>query len=125
MARITYRELQKAVAALAVKVINDADAILAHTTQLANQAADTARLADGIAALGVDPATVAETTQMARLMDGISDSNRAYAAASVDTYAAAKATHEQNKASHGGIAEAVSRSSVDTSNLNREWLRQE
>ncbi|PVC80629.1 hypothetical protein DBP19_36435 [Streptomyces sp. CS090A] len=125
MARITYRALQKAVADLAKKVVTDADVILAHTTELATQAADTARIADGISALGVDPATVAETSHLARLMDGISDSNRAYMGASLDTYHAAKATHQQNKASHGGIAEAFNRSPVDASNLNREWLRQE
>ena len=122
---ITYRELQKAVTDLGKQVVRASEAIRARAQTILDEARDTARVADGIAALGVDQATVAETTSLARLMDGLSDSARAYASAADTTARSAQAAHHQNQASHGGIAEAVSRSQVDVTRLDREWLRQE
>ncbi|GGZ82670.1 hypothetical protein GCM10010328_66360 [Streptomyces rubiginosohelvolus] len=75
--------------------------------------------------MGVDSDTIAETNHLAKLMDGLSDSAHAYVSAADTTAKSAKAAHAQNQTSHGGIAEAVSRATVQTSGLNREWLRQE
>ncbi|WP_399553831.1 hypothetical protein OG473_39865 (plasmid) [Streptomyces anulatus] len=122
---ITYRELQKSVTALSKQVVRSSETIQQHGRHIADEAQDTARTAEGIAALGVDPDTVAETQHLARLMDGLSDSAHAYASAADTTAKSARAAHAQNQASHGGIAAAVARSTVQTDNLHREWLREE
>lgn len=124
-ADLKYQQLQKAVTDLGKQVVRASEAILVHAQNITNEARDTARTAEGIGALGVDHATVAETLALAQLMDGLSDSAYAYASAADTTSKAAKAAHDQNQASHGGIAEAVQRSTVDVSGLNRDWLRQE
>ncbi|MFJ2110597.1 hypothetical protein ACIOEX_01490 [Streptomyces sp. NPDC087850] len=122
---ITYPELQRSIANLMMEVVRATDAIRTHGLNIAEEASETAQLADGIAAIGVDRDTVAETTQLSRIMDGLSDSARVYTAVGDTTSKAAEAAYEQNLVSHGGIGEAVSRSPVDVSNLDREWLRQE
>ncbi|MFE3381306.1 hypothetical protein [Streptomyces anulatus] len=122
---IRFRELQNAVTALGKQVTRDAETIQQHGQHIANEAQDTARTADGIAALGVDPDTISETTALAQLMDYLSDSAHAYVSAADTTAKSARAAHAQNQASHGGIAEAVARSEVQTDNLHREWLREE
>lgn len=124
-ASITYRELQNAVEQVGKQVVQAADKIRACSQQISTEAQDTARVAEHIAVLGVDNATLAETSALARLMDGISDSAIAYVSAADTTARSAQAARDQNQASHGGISEAVSRSPVDVSNLNRVWLRQE
>ncbi|MFW3477486.1 hypothetical protein [Streptomyces microflavus] len=106
---IRFRDLQKAVDTLGKQVIRASEAIQHHGQFITGEAQDTARTAEGIAAMGVDPDTIAETQHLARLMDGLSDSAHAYASAADTTAKAAKAAHAQNQASHGGIAEAVSR----------------
>lgn len=122
---ITYRELQRDVTNLGKQVVQASEAIRGHAQTITDEAADTARVAEAIAALGVDHETVAETSALARLMDSLSDAAISYASKADTTAKAAQAAHTQNQASHGGIAEAVSRSSVDVSNLRREWLQQE
>lgn len=121
----TYLQLQKDVTALGQQVTRAADAIARHTNTIREAAADTARVAEGIGAMGVDSATVAETNALARLMDGLSDSAAAYKSRADTTARSARAAHDQNRASHGGIAAAVQRATVNTKGLNREWLRQE
>ncbi|MFF6931507.1 hypothetical protein [Streptomyces californicus] len=122
---IRFRELQKAVTDLGKQVVRASEVIQQHGKFITDQAQDTARTAEGIAAMGVDPDTVAETQHLARLMDGLADSAHAYASAADTTAKSAQAAHAQNQASHGGIAEAVSRSAVGVKELNREWLRQQ
>ncbi|MFJ9988546.1 hypothetical protein ACIQUD_31815 [Streptomyces globisporus] len=122
---IRFRDLQKAVNGLGKQVVRASEVIKQHGQFITEQAQDTARTAEGIAAMGVDRATVAETTHLSRVMDGLADSAHAYVSAADTTAKSAKAAHAQNQASHGGIAEAVSRSTVDVKGLNREWLRQE
>lgn len=124
-ADITYRELQRDVTNLGKQVMRASEAIRGHAQTITDEACDTARVAEAIATLGVDQETVAETSALARLMDSLSDAAIGYASKADTTAKAAQAAHDQNQTSHGGIAEAVSRSSVDVSNLNREWLRQE
>ncbi|WP_097865797.1 hypothetical protein [Streptomyces sp. rh34] len=122
---IRFRELQKAVNDLGKQVVRASEMIHQHGEHITGEAQDTARTAEGIAAMGVDPETVAETQHLARLMDGLSDSAHAYVSAADATAKSARAAHAQNQASHGGIAEAVARSTVQTDNLHREWLREE
>lgn len=125
MADITYRQLKAAVTALGKDVARGAEAIQARAEQIAADARDTARLAELIASMGVDQATVAETSELAKNADGVSQASLAYAAAGDTTARAMRAAYDQAHASHDGINEAVARSTVDVSGLNREWLRQE
>jgi hypothetical protein len=85
MPDLTYGQLAKATATLAKDIARSSEAIHGHAKTIADEAKDTARIAESIGALRVDSATVAETRELARLMDGI-------AAAAVD-YAAAGATY--------------------------------
>lgn len=127
MSDLTYAQLAKATAALAKDITRSSEAIHTHAKNIADEAQDTARTAESIAALRVDSATVAETREVARLMDGIAGAATAYAAAGDTTARAAQAAHDQNKASHSGIGEAVSRSTVgrDIYQTDRTWLTQE
>jgi hypothetical protein len=125
MADITNKKLQAAVAALGKSVTRDAEAILGAAAGIHSEAVDTARVAEQIAALGVDPASVAETRELAKVMDGVSVASAAYASASDTTARMAAAAVDQAKASHDGIQEAVDRSPVDVSGLNRSWVTPE
>lgn len=126
MADLTFTQLQKAVADLQVNTARAAEAIRSRAKRIDEEAQDTARVAEMIASLNVDNDTVAETKQVARIMQGVSQAAIAYASASDTTAKAAKAAHEQAKNTHSGIQEAVSRSNVtNVFDLNREWLRQE
>jgi hypothetical protein len=124
---LTYGQLAKATAALAKDITRSSEAIHTHAKNIADEAQDTGRVAESIAALRVDQATVAETREIARLMDGIAGAATAYASAGDTTARAAQAAHDQNKASHAGIGEAVSRSTIgrDIHELDRTWLTQE
>lgn len=125
MADITYRQLKAAVTALSKEVTRGAEAIHTRAEQIAEDARDTARVAEMIASMGVDEPTIAETIQLARITGGVSQASLAYASAGDTTARAMKAAHDQAHASHDGINEAVCRSTVDVSGLDREWLRQE
>ncbi|WP_446458645.1 hypothetical protein [Streptomyces rochei] len=127
MPDLTYAQLAKQTAALAKDVARSSEAIHAHAKNIADEARDTARVAESIGALRVDQATIAETRELARLMDGIATAATAYASAADTTAHAAQAAHDQNKASHNGIGEAAARSTVgrDIYQLDRTWLTQE
>lgn len=127
MPELTYKQLQAAVAAEAKASARAAEAIRNEAKQLDEHATDTGRTAESIAALRVDKATVAETRELAKITAGLSEAVLAYATAGDNTARAAQAAHEQNRASHDGIQQAVSRSTVgrDIYDVDREWLRQE
>jgi methyl-accepting chemotaxis protein len=125
MADLKYRQLQKAVTDLGREVTRGAEAIHARAQKIDEEAQDTARLAEQIHGMGVDPDTISETRETAKLMASLSAGARTYASAGDTTARAAKAAHDQAHASHDGINEKINRSPVDVSNLNREWLRQE
>lgn len=112
MAELTYKGLQAAVKALEERVSRNADAIAAEAKKIDEDAKDTARAAEQIAAKNVDPDTVAETHEFAKITAGLSEAIIAYASAGHDTAKAAKAAGDQARASHGGIQEAVDRSNV-------------
>ncbi|MFJ5294566.1 hypothetical protein [Streptomyces sp. NPDC088348] len=125
MADLTYKQLQKAVTDIKKDVTRAADAIRAKSQKIDDEAQDTSRVAEMIGGMGVDPETVAETRDLSRIMKGVSEATIAYASAGDTTAKAADAAYTQAHSTHGGIQEAVSRSSVDVRNLDREWLRQE
>ncbi|KIF66301.1 hypothetical protein HY68_37005 [Streptomyces sp. AcH 505] len=123
--KITYRQLNSAVTGFAKRVSRGSEAIKGESLVISDAAVDTARTAEGIAGMGIDPDTVAETRGLARLMDGLSASATAYVSTADTTARAAQAAHDQNRDSHQGIAEAFNRSPVDLSAVNRTWFAQE
>lgn len=125
MADITNKQLQAAVTALGKTVTRDAEAILGAALAIRDDAMDTARVAEQIASLGVDQASVAETHELAKVMEGVSKASASYAAASNTTARMATAAVDQARASHDGIQEAVNRAPVDTTNLKRQWITPE
>ncbi|MFD7615780.1 hypothetical protein [Streptomyces sp. NPDC059802] len=125
MVDIKNKQLQEAVTTLGKNVTRSADAIRSAAVGIHQEAQDTARVAEQISGLGVDPASVAETRDLAKLMDGVSEASAAYAAAADTTTRAATAAVDQARASHDGIHEAVGRSPVDVSGLNRQWVTPE
>ncbi|MFE6885836.1 hypothetical protein [Streptomyces sp. NPDC057702] len=126
MAEMTYDQLRKSVAALEREVARAAEAIRTRAQMVDGEARDTARIADQIGAMSVDPETVAETRDLARIMAGISRAAIAYAAAGDTTAKAASAAYAQAHKTHGGIHETVNRSSAQRiHDVNREWLRQD
>jgi hypothetical protein len=127
MPDLTYAQVAKATAALAKDITRSAEAIRTHAKDIDAEAKDTARTAECIGALRVDSATVAETREVARIMAGLSEASLDYATAAVTTARAAQTAHDQNKASHHGIGEAASRSSVgrEIYEVDRVWLTQE
>lgn len=127
MPDLTYTQLAKATADLAKNIARNTDQISIHAAAIREEAVDTARIADSIAALNVDRATVAETSELAKAMNGVGDAAANYAALAAATAKSAQAAHDQNRASHQGIGEAISRSSVGNEiyDMDRTWLTQE
>jgi hypothetical protein len=125
-AELTYKQLQKAVAELGKTITRDGEAIRGHAKTIDDEAKGTSRIAEQIGALRVDSSTVAETRELSKVMGGVSEAAIAYASAGDNTARAAHAAQEQNRSSHDGINEAVSRSNVSgIHDVDREWLRQE
>ncbi|MEE1812728.1 hypothetical protein [Streptomyces sp. BE133] len=125
MVDIKNKQLQEAITVLGKNVARDGEAIRAAALGIHTVAMDTARVAEQISGLGVDAASVAETRELAKMMTGVSEASAAYAAAADNTTRAATAAVDQARASHDGIHEAVNRSPVDVSGLNRQWVTPE
>lgn len=111
-ADLTYRQLLRETRALAREVHKDTDAHRRLAAKQDEEAKDTGRIAEQIVALGVDAATVAETREVARIMRGLSVHALAYATAADEASRAAKAAEHEAVTTHGGIQEAVDRSTV-------------
>ena len=125
MTELKNKQLQAAVTALGKRVTQDAEAVRAAAHTISTEAQDTGRIADQISGLGVDPATVGETRELSKVMQAVSDASTTYASASDTTARAAFAAVDQARTSHDGIHEAVNRSPVDVSGLNRSWVTPE
>ncbi|MGP3737925.1 hypothetical protein ACTWJ9_33620 (plasmid) [Streptomyces sp. GDS52] len=127
MSDLTYAQLAKQTAALAKDIARSSEAIRGHATSISTEAQDTGRTAESIGALKVDAATVAETRELAALMDGVSTAVVDYATAADTTAHAAQAAHDQNQASHARIGEAAARSSVgrEVYDVDSGWFTQE
>ena len=127
MPDLTYQKLAKAVADLAKASARNAETIHKNADMISDEARDTSRIADQIGALRVDRATVGETQQLSKIMDGLSDAVTAYATAGDNTSKSAQAAHDANRSSHDGINEAVRRSPVgrEIHDVDNTWLAQE
>ncbi|MFD5848388.1 hypothetical protein [Streptomyces chartreusis] len=124
---LTHAQLAKAAAELARVITRDEEQIKEAAREIGMEAWDTSRIAEAIAYMNVDSATVAETTELSKIMDGLEAGATAYAAAGNYAVRKADAVRAQNHASHTGIGEAAGRSPVGSQiyDVDRNWLRQE
>lgn len=124
---LTHAQLAKAVTELARAITRDEEQIKEAAREIGMQAWDTGRIAEGIGYMNVDSSTVAETTELSKIMDGLEAGATAYAAAGNFAVRRADAVRAQNHTSHTGIGEAASRSPVgqEIYDVDRNWLRQE
>lgn len=127
MPDLTYKQLQKAAADLGKSIARGAEAIHGHAKAISDEAIDTARVADLLGGLHVDNATVGETRELSKIMEGVSEAAIAYASAGDTTAKAAQAVQDQNRASHDGINQAANRSPVGRAiyDVNRAWFAQQ
>ncbi|MFD7980207.1 hypothetical protein [Streptomyces sp. NPDC059071] len=125
MADLTYTQLVAAVTNLQTALARDAEGIALRAQKMDEIAQDTARVADTIAGLAVDQATVGETRELATILRGIGDSAQSYAAAGDTTARAAGAVVDQARTTHAGIQEQYRASPIHLRDVNRTWLQQE
>lgn len=127
MADLTFKQLQAATTALTKDILRCAEGIKQEAKTLDEEARDTARTADSIAALKVDKATIAETRELGKIITGMREAILEHATACTNTAAHAQAVHEQNQNSHGRLNEAVNRSPVgkEIYDVNRQWVMPE
>lgn len=123
---LTYKALQTMVGDLEKKVSRNAAEIQEAAKVIDEEADETRREADQMAAKSVDRDTVADSTEFAKVIKGLSDGVISYAAKGTDTARQAKAVSDQARTTHGGFQEAFDRSQVDgLENVNRDWFEQQ
>lgn len=120
---ITYVQLAAEAKALAGQIRASAVRHSQLAAQLDIEAKDTGRIAEQISTLSVDAATIADTRELARIMQGVSQATVAYATAATEASRAARAVERQNASDHGGIHEAVRSAPVPMA--DRDWYTQE
>lgn len=125
MADLTNKGLQAATKALEAKITRTADTIAAKASTIDEEATDTHRVAEQLAAKSVDRDTVSETHDLGKVTAGLSGAVLDYAASGTDTARSARAAGEQTRTSHDGIDEALSRAPVDDIySLDADWFEQ-
>lgn len=117
-AGLTYRELRRETRLLAKEIRQATDAHRKTAATLDDEAKDTGRIAEQIASLNVDTATVAETREVSRITRGISETALSYATAAHEAAVAAAAAERQAVNDHGGIQEAADRSPAPMANAS-------
>lgn len=123
MAGLTYKQLLREVRNLTREIRGATDAHAKTARHQTAEARDTGHIADQITMLRVDTATVNETREVARIMNGLSDVALSYATACEEAGRSAAAAEQQAVADHGGIQEAVDRAPVPMANST--FYRQE
>jgi hypothetical protein len=122
---LTYKGLQRAVAALEKKVARNADEIQGAAKVIDDEASEARKEADAMAAKSVDKDSVADASELSKVIKGLSDGVLSYAAKGHDTARQAKAVSDQARSTHGGFQEAFDRSPVDgLENVDRDWFEQ-
>lgn len=120
---LTYRELIREARGLANAVRHASQTHKKLAGAMDEGAKDTGRIAEQIAALHVDTATVAETNQVGQIMRGMSTAAIAYANAADEATRAAVAAEQQTITDHGGIKQAADKSPVPMA--DRRWYTKE
>jgi hypothetical protein len=122
---LTYKALQRSVAALEKKVTRNADQIQGAAKVIDDEASEARKEADAMATMSVDKDSVADASELSKVIKGVSDGILTYAAKGQDTARQAKAVADQARTTHGGFQEAFDRSQVDgLANVSREWFEQ-
>ncbi|MFJ9447145.1 hypothetical protein ACIRRH_35645 [Kitasatospora sp. NPDC101235] len=120
---LTYRELRKQIRALAKEVRQATEAHKKLARTLNAEAKDTGRIAEQIAALKVDSATIAETREVSRIMQGLSTTALAYSTAAEEASRSATAADQEAVRLHDGIQQAVDKSPAPMAKAS--WYTQE
>lgn len=123
MASLTYRQLRREARALARDIRRSARAHAWAARTQAGEAKDTGRVAEQISGMKVDAATVSETRELAKIMQGISTVALTVEAAANEAERAAAVAEQQAVTDHGGIQEAHDRAPVPMA--KSDWYRQE
>lgn len=123
---LTYKALQAMVATLEKDITRNAQEIGQAATVIDDEAKETARESDQMAAKSVDRDSVSDSKEFSKVIDGLSDGILTYAARAQDTARQAKAAGDQARTTHGGFQEAFDRSNVDgLENVSRDWFEQQ
>lgn len=123
---ITYQQLLRKVDKLAKQAAADSEGIAEVGNSISEEAQGTARVAQMIGSLNVDPSTIAETQELASYMDALAESANRQCALAADTARRASAAADTARTLHGGISEAISRSPASNiHDVNRQWLTRE
>lgn len=126
MRELTNKQLQAWVKAFAKQVARDGEQINQVGATMSEAANATRSDADSIGAKKVDPDTVSETGELAKIMDGLSEAALSYCATATDTSRAADHVHFIARTTHDGIDEAVNRSSArNIHDVDRGWFEQQ
>lgn len=125
MPELTYKQLATAVQDRAQAITRNAEANRSAAQTIEEIADDTVSDSEAIAAKGVDRDSVAEASELAKVIRGLSEGAITYAARGDDTARAARAVGDQARTSHAGFQEAYDRRTVDLSGLDPTWLEQE
>lgn len=123
---LTYKALREKVGDLQKKVARNADNIQESAKVIEEEATETRRESDQMAAKAVDKDSVADALELSKVIKGMSDGILSYAAKGQDTARQATAVLDQAHSTHGGFQEAFDRSSVDgLENVSRDWFEQQ
>lgn len=124
--RLTYTQLLTKVNKLAEQATRDSQGISKIGNSIAEEAHGTARVAQMIGSLNVDPSTVAETQELASYMDALAESAHQQCTLAEGTARRASGAADTARTLHGGINEAISRSPASNiHDVNRQWLTRE
>jgi hypothetical protein len=126
MADISKDQFLQAITDFGKEVNANAEAIRGWSQYIDEEAGDTARVGEMIAAKRVDSDTVAETHELARIMRGVSEQAIQYAATADTTARLATASHDEVMATHQGIGEQVNASTAPgIYDVDNDWLAKE
>jgi hypothetical protein len=126
MAELRYKTLVRAVQTKEKTLARNAESVKRAADTIKEHADDTASDADALGAKSVDRDSIAECTELAKIIRGVSERAIHYAAMGADTAKAAKAAGDQARTTHAGFQEAFDRSPItDLENVSRDWFEQE
>lgn len=126
MSDLTYKALRAAVDTLEKRISRNSDDIQESARVIDEEATETRRESDQMAAKSVDRDSVADSQELSKVIKGLSDGILTYAAKGKDTARQAAAANDQAKATHSRFQEAFDRSDVDgLENVDRGWFEQQ
>lgn len=125
MAELTYKQLVRVIEIRAQAITENAEYHRAAAQAIEEIADETVRDSEALAAKGVDRDSVAEASELAKVIRGVSEGAITYAARVDDMAKATRSVGDQARTTHAGFQEAYDRRTVDLSGLDRDWLEQE